>query len=163
MIRSLRLLLACTIAFAAAPAARQAQTPAPVTQSRLINASDDPLLAPFRFRSIGPASMGGRIDDIAVSETDPNYLKDIPSDDVTISISDGSGRVIRSLDGTKRAGINRILWNLSLAQSGQGSGFGRGGGTAADSGTYTVTLEAAGKKLSKPLTLLEDAWMREER
>jgi len=32
-----------------------------------INQSDNPLLQSFRFRSIGPASMGGRIDDIAVS------------------------------------------------------------------------------------------------
>jgi hypothetical protein len=78
---------------------------------------------------------------------------------VKISITDGTGRMIRSLDGTKRAGINRILWNLSLAQSGQG----RGRGATAQAGTYTVTLETAGKKLSKPLTLLQDVWMREER
>jgi photosystem II stability/assembly factor-like uncharacterized protein len=91
------------------------------------------------------------------------YLRDVPSDDVKISISDGSGRVIRSLDGTKRAGINRVFWNLSLAPSGQGSGIGRGGATPAQAATYTVTLEAGGKKLSKPLTLLEDVWMREDR
>ena len=40
----------------------------------MINQSADPLLAPFRFRSIGPASMGGRIDDIAVAESDPNII-----------------------------------------------------------------------------------------
>src|SRR6184192_1770912 len=40
----------------------------------MINASTNPLLSPFRFRSIGPASMGGRIDDIAVSESDPNVI-----------------------------------------------------------------------------------------
>src|SRR6188768_4522951 len=40
----------------------------------VINQSSDPLLGSFRFRSIGPASMGGRIDDIAVSETDPNII-----------------------------------------------------------------------------------------
>ena len=40
----------------------------------VINASTDPLLTAFRFRSIGPASMGGRIDDIAVSESDPNII-----------------------------------------------------------------------------------------
>ena len=40
----------------------------------MINASADPLLSSFRFRSIGPASMGGRIDDIAVSESDPNII-----------------------------------------------------------------------------------------
>src|SRR6059036_646510 len=33
-----------------------------------------PLVGAFRFRSIGPASMGGRIDDIAVSESDPNVI-----------------------------------------------------------------------------------------
>ncbi|HEV8455444.1 MAG TPA: hypothetical protein VGQ24_11155, partial [Gemmatimonadales bacterium] len=51
----------------------QAPAPAPPRQP-MVNASSDPLLAPFRFRSIGPASMGGRIDDIAVSESDPNII-----------------------------------------------------------------------------------------
>ena len=45
-------------------------------------------------------------------------------------------------------------------QSGQGAGR---GGAPAQAATYTVTLEAAGKELSKPLTLLEDVWLREER
>jgi len=45
------------------------QQPPPV-----INQSNDPLLKTFRFRSIGPASMGGRIDDIAVSESDPSII-----------------------------------------------------------------------------------------
>jgi hypothetical protein len=39
-----------------------------------INTSDDPWLKPFRFRSIGPASMGGRIDDFAVVENDPSTM-----------------------------------------------------------------------------------------
>src|SRR5512146_2006547 len=43
-------------------------------RDRAINQSTDPLLASVRFRSIGPASMGGRIDDIAVSESDPNII-----------------------------------------------------------------------------------------
>ncbi|HYM25492.1 MAG TPA: hypothetical protein VEU08_19875, partial [Vicinamibacterales bacterium] len=46
----------------------------PQTARRPINQSDDPLLSGFHFRSIGPASMGGRIDDIAVSESDPNII-----------------------------------------------------------------------------------------
>ena len=33
--------------------------------------STDPVVENFHFRSIGPASMGGRIDDIAVSESNP--------------------------------------------------------------------------------------------
>jgi len=40
----------------------------------MINQSTDPLLRAFRFRNIGPASMGGRIDDIAVSESNPNII-----------------------------------------------------------------------------------------
>ena len=91
------------------------------------------------------------------------YLKDVPADSVKITISDAGGRVIRTLDGTRRAGINRVLWNLSLTQAGQGPAPGRGGAAIAPPGTYTVTLEAAGKKVSKALTLLEDVWMREER
>ena len=35
------------------------------------NAATDPLLRGFEFRSIGPATMMGRVNDIAVSEKDP--------------------------------------------------------------------------------------------
>lgn len=45
----------------AVPAAR----PAP------INATTDPFLRSFQWRSIGPSDMGGRVDDIAVVESDP--------------------------------------------------------------------------------------------
>jgi photosystem II stability/assembly factor-like uncharacterized protein len=40
----------------------------------MINRSSNPLLTNFRFRSIGPASMGGRIDDIAVYDKDPRII-----------------------------------------------------------------------------------------
>jgi photosystem II stability/assembly factor-like uncharacterized protein len=36
-----------------------------------VNQSDDPLLKTFRWRSIGPASMAGRIDDIEAVESNP--------------------------------------------------------------------------------------------
>jgi photosystem II stability/assembly factor-like uncharacterized protein len=39
-----------------------------------INATTDPLLKPFTWRSIGPANMGGRIDDIAVVESNPSII-----------------------------------------------------------------------------------------
>jgi photosystem II stability/assembly factor-like uncharacterized protein len=39
-----------------------------------INQSDDSVLKPFVWRSIGPASMGGRIDDIAVVESNPSII-----------------------------------------------------------------------------------------
>src|SRR5512142_2429644 len=45
--------------------------PAPVPQLPVINQSDDPVLKTFRWRSIGPASMAGRIDDIEAAPNDP--------------------------------------------------------------------------------------------
>ena len=44
----------------------QAPTPTPV-----LNMSSDPLLQGFKFRSIGPSVMGGRIDDIECVDKDP--------------------------------------------------------------------------------------------
>src|SRR5262247_1660271 len=59
-----------------APQAQQAQqggqqarpTPTPINQS------DDSVLKSFRWRSIGPASMGGRIDDITAVESNPYVI-----------------------------------------------------------------------------------------
>ena len=39
-----------------------------------INQSSDRLLKNFRFRSIGPANIGGRVDDIAVVESNPSVI-----------------------------------------------------------------------------------------
>ena len=50
-----------------AGASSRAPPPAPP-----INASTDPLLKNFTWRAIGPANMGGRIDDIAVVESNPS-------------------------------------------------------------------------------------------
>src|SRR5436305_3160159 len=66
----MRFLLLCV---AASSLAAQQPTP-PRHDSTVINQSSNPLLSSFRFRSIGPASMGGRIDDIAVSESDPSII-----------------------------------------------------------------------------------------
>lgn len=51
------------------PAAPQAAAPPPPPS---INQSDDSLLRTFKWRNIGPASMGGRIDDFAVVESNPS-------------------------------------------------------------------------------------------
>ena len=67
LLSALAIPLAATIAAAQGGGQAAAATP-------MINQSTDPLLRSFRFRSIGPASMGGRIDDIEVSESDPNTI-----------------------------------------------------------------------------------------
>jgi photosystem II stability/assembly factor-like uncharacterized protein len=94
------------------------------------------------------------------------YLKTAASGDVKISIADVTGRVIRTIDGTKSAGINRVMWNLAptspQAQGGGfGGGFGRGAVVTVEPGTYIVTLEVGGKKLTKPLQVLQDRWLGE--
>jgi photosystem II stability/assembly factor-like uncharacterized protein len=90
------------------------------------------------------------------------YLKAAATGDVKITISDTSGRVVRELDGTKDAGLNRVQWNLAptppAAPPGRGGGFGGRGGrgrgssfitapNAVDPGTYVVKLSVAGKEL----------------
>src|SRR6266699_2947488 len=53
------------------PAPVRSATPAPSPTPTPINWSEDPMLKRFVFRGIGPASMGGRVDDIAAVEGNP--------------------------------------------------------------------------------------------
>jgi photosystem II stability/assembly factor-like uncharacterized protein len=62
------LLTLCLLSNVAVLAQGPGPAPPPAPQ---INISNNPLLKPFRWRGIGPASMGGRIDDIAVVESNP--------------------------------------------------------------------------------------------
>ncbi len=92
------------------------------------------------------------------------YLKSAATGDVKITIADATGKSIRTLDGTKDQGINRVHWTLTPQPLGGGRGGfggGRGGGPAVDPGTYIVTLSVNGKTLTKPLTVLQDIWMNE--
>jgi photosystem II stability/assembly factor-like uncharacterized protein len=94
------------------------------------------------------------------------YLPAAASGDVKIAIADATGRVIRTLDGTKNAGINRVMWNLTATPpASQGGGVGRGGfggGPPVEAGTYLATLTASGKTVSKPVQVLQDVWLREK-
>lgn len=58
-------LLALTLSAPVPTGAQQSDTP-------VLNATDNPLLSPFRWRSIGPVGQGGRVDDI---EVDPNDFR----------------------------------------------------------------------------------------
>jgi photosystem II stability/assembly factor-like uncharacterized protein len=92
------------------------------------------------------------------------YLKSAASGDVTISIADVGGKVIRTLEGSKHAGINRVLWNLTPTAPANAppAGGGRGGQPQpVEAGTYIVTLTAGGKTMTKPVTVLEDRWLAE--
>jgi hypothetical protein len=95
------------------------------------------------------------------------YLKSEPGGDVRITIADATDKVIRNLEGTTRAGINRVTWNLAPdpPPGDQGRGGGGGGRGAApppvEAGTYIVTLSVGGKTYTKPVTVLQDRWLGE--
>jgi hypothetical protein len=97
------------------------------------------------------------------------YLKAAAPGDVKITIADVNGRTIRTFDGPKTAGINRVMWNLAPQPPagqggggfGGGGGRGGGGGGAVEPGTYIVTLDVAGKKFTKPVQVLQDRWLNE--
>ncbi|MEQ1693931.1 MAG: hypothetical protein ABMA00_21760, partial [Gemmatimonas sp.] len=71
--RSLPLAL-CALTLASAPTRLAAQAGPAAPADAMINQSTDPLLKSFRLRNIGPASMGGRIHDIEVSESHPSTI-----------------------------------------------------------------------------------------
>ena len=50
------------------------------------------------------------------------YLPSAATGDVKIAIADATGRVVRTLDGTSNAGINRVMWNLTTAPPGSARG-----------------------------------------
>ncbi len=61
-----------SLAVTAAPAQAQGGRGGQATPGPAINQSDDPMLRPFRWREIGPVGQGGRVDDLAVVESDPS-------------------------------------------------------------------------------------------
>ena len=85
------------------------------------------------------------------------WLKSAPGADVRITISDVTGRELRSIDGTNDVGLNRVTWDLSPF-GGRGRG-GRGGATqappaapAAATGAQTANppAPAAGQRGATP-------------
>ncbi len=101
------------------------------------------------------------------------FLKSVPENDVKITISDYTGKVIRNIVGTKEAGINRIQWNLrgdpparpaGLPGFGGGGGGGGGGGFGGffnagppvEAGTYFLKLAVNGKDYTTKIVVEPD-------
>lgn len=102
------------------------------------------------------------------------YLKNAPSGDVKITISNIDGKVVRNLEGTKNAGMNRVQWNLrgdppprpaNLPPGFGGGGGGRGAlfrfGPAMEPGTYFVKLSVDGKDYTNKVVVEADNWKNE--
>jgi photosystem II stability/assembly factor-like uncharacterized protein len=98
------------------------------------------------------------------------YLRSPAKDDVTIAISDASGKVVRQLKGPKTAGLHRVAWDLRDEPSGPASTGLAGAlvltnlGPFVPPGEYRVQLTADGRALTKtvkvggdPLVEMSDA------
>jgi photosystem II stability/assembly factor-like uncharacterized protein len=134
----------------------------------------------YRFHNItSPMSMPN---DPSGGENPPygasiNYwLASEPDGDATIRIANASGETVRTLTGTKHAGINRVAWNLRGEPSTQiklrttplyadwvelGEDRWRPAPRGRTSilqppGTYTVTLAVSGQEYTQSLTVLKD-------
>src|SRR5579864_8677709 len=149
-----------------------------------VRASDAHLFAPrdaYRFRNVAePASVTY---DPTAGHNPPfgavinYYLKSATKDNVKIEIADASGKTVRTFDGTKNAGVNRVWWDMRFDP---GKPFhlrtsplyapevtvGPEGwrpapgvepvGLLAMPGTYTVKLLAGGKQYTQKLRILKD-------
>jgi photosystem II stability/assembly factor-like uncharacterized protein/flagellar hook assembly protein FlgD len=135
----------------------------------------------YRFRgatvpfSVGDDPTAGQ--NAAYGATINYYLKTAPAGDVKIRIEDGKGQTVRTINGTKTVGINRVMWDLRGEQSKEirlrtlpayapDFRMGPEGWRAAPDGSrlsillppgnYTVKLAAGGPELSQPLTVRKD-------
>lgn len=100
------------------------------------------------------------------------YLKSAPAGDVKLTISDYTGKIVRTIAATKDVGLNRIQWNLRgdpPARPIGGRGFGGGGGGGGfggfnlglplEAGTYLVKLAVGGKDYTTKVLLENDPGM----
>jgi hypothetical protein len=87
------------------------------------------------------------------------YLKADAPAAAKITVKDPSGRVLRDVEGSAKAGLNRALVNLAggggrgFGGGAAGGGRGRGGAPAVAPlaiGDYVVTVDVAGQSLTKP-------------
>jgi hypothetical protein len=105
------------------------------------------------------------------------YLKSVPTGDVKIKIEDAGGQLVRTINGTKTVGINRVYWDLrgeqtkevrlrtSPAYASEIRNGTEGWRLAPDGarmsvlmppGTYTVKLSAGGAESAQPLVVRKD-------
>lgn len=93
------------------------------------------------------------------------YLKERPNADVTVEILDATGKVVATMPGTKRKGINFVRWDMRLAAPKAAKGVmvqGEFGvyagfiGPLALPGTYTVRLKAGEFSDQGTLQLIPD-------
>jgi photosystem II stability/assembly factor-like uncharacterized protein len=157
----------------------------PIQQlTQAVKDSDAHLFSPrptYRFRpGTVPVTMS---DDPTAGQNPPYgvaisyYLKTVPSGDVKIRIEDAKGQTVRTFNGTKTVGLNRVTWDLRGEQTREVRmrtspayapeiGLNAEGWRPAPNaprmsvllppGNYTVRLSAAGRELTQPLVVKKD-------
>jgi hypothetical protein len=80
------------------------------------------------------------------------YLPRDAEQPVTVTVSDETGKVVRTMEGSQKAGVNRVSTEA-------GGGFGRGGPARAamTPGEYTVTLQVGDSKLTRKARVVATA------
>jgi photosystem II stability/assembly factor-like uncharacterized protein len=101
---------------------------------------------------------GGNPDDVQPIEY---YLKDRATKDVKVEIYDASGKLVQSVPGSKRKGVNKVFWNLRWTppKTATGSTKMDYGGFIAPMvmpGTYTVKLKIGDKDYTNQLVMVPD-------
>jgi photosystem II stability/assembly factor-like uncharacterized protein len=113
-----------------------------------------PFLAQAAFKGENPGSVA----------TISYYLRDEADELPTVTIESEAGEVVRTLEGTGRAGVNRIAWELDyqpLDDAAGGFAFARTTPTLrVPPGVYTVRLAAAGEEMTKLLQIRLDPAVR---
>jgi photosystem II stability/assembly factor-like uncharacterized protein len=93
------------------------------------------------------------------------YLRAAPNDEVSVTIADARGAVVRTLKGTSRAGLNRVMWDMRIEPPVPGgaretpAAVGVGApplGPLVLPGVYGVTLHAAGRSFKGELRIEGD-------
>ena len=90
------------------------------------------------------------------------YLKDrVMTGDVKVEILDANQKLVQSIPGSKRKGINRLYWNQRMtpprtAEGGTKLDFGAFLAPMVMPGTYTVKLIVGDKTYTQPLVLTHD-------
>ncbi len=132
----------------------------------------------YRYRGITPPLAPSY--DPTVGQNPPygadiNYfLGSVPTGDVQIAILDAAGQTVRTLRGSKNAGINRVWWDLQHAPTrdvrlrtspihaawlrvpAEGRPAGGRLELLAMPGAYTVKLSVGGLELTQPLNVIKD-------
>jgi hypothetical protein len=121
-------------------------------------------LSTGNFGSGGSPSTGGWVAPNAPSlKPFQYYLKDrLSSGEVKLEIYDNSGKLIQTIPGTNRRGINRVTWNQRIAPPKTASGATKpdNGASLAPQvlpGSYSLKLKIGSKVFEQNFTLLHDA------